>query len=71
MALNSEESERNTAGSKTADKALRFSIVVPVYNTEKYLAECIRSILSQSYGNFEPILVETGRRHAAGTVSES
>ena len=60
MAINSEESERNTAGSKVQDKALRFSIVVPVYNTEKYLAECIRSILAQSYGNFELILVDDG-----------
>ncbi len=60
MAFNSEESERNTAGSKVQDKALRFSIVVPVYNTEKYLAECIRSILAQSYGNFELILVDDG-----------
>lgn len=34
-----------------------FSIIIPVYNTEKYLKECLESILSQSYANFEIICV--------------
>ena len=34
-----------------------FSIIIPVYNTEKYLKECLESILSQSYTNFEIICV--------------
>lgn len=33
------------------------SIVVPVYNTEKYISQCIESILSQTYKNFECIIV--------------
>jgi glycosyltransferase involved in cell wall biosynthesis len=36
------------------------SIIVPVYNTEKYLYRCINSILSQTYIDFECILVENG-----------
>lgn len=36
------------------------SIVVPVYNTEKYLGECIDSILSQTYKDLEIILVDDG-----------
>lgn len=36
------------------------SVIVPVYNTEKYLKECAHSILSQSYDNLELILVEDG-----------
>ena len=33
------------------------SVVVPVYNTEKYISQCIESILSQTYTNFECIIV--------------
>jgi glycosyltransferase involved in cell wall biosynthesis len=33
------------------------SVLTPVYNGEKYLAECIESVLMQSYGNFEYIIV--------------
>ena len=34
------------------------SIIVPVYNVEKYLPECIESILAQTFTDFELILVE-------------
>lgn len=36
------------------------TIIVPVYNVEKYLARCIRSIIHQSYHNLEIILVDDG-----------
>ena len=36
------------------------TVIVPVYNTEKYLISCVNSILSQSYQNMEIILVEDG-----------
>lgn len=36
------------------------SIIVPVYKVEKYLAECVNSILSQSFSDFELILVDDG-----------
>lgn len=36
------------------------SIVVPVYNTEKYLDKCISSILNQTFTDFELILVNDG-----------
>ena len=37
-----------------------FSVIVPVYKSEKYLSECIDSILSQSFGDFELILADDG-----------
>ncbi|MCB0212853.1 MAG: glycosyltransferase family 2 protein [Anaerolineae bacterium] len=33
------------------------SVVTPVYNTEKYLAECIESVLAQSYDNWEYVII--------------
>ena len=36
------------------------SIIIPVYNGERYLARCIDSVLGQSYGNFELILADDG-----------
>lgn len=36
------------------------SVIVPVYNVEKYLSKCIESILAQSYNNIEIILINDG-----------
>ena len=36
------------------------SIVVPIYNGEAYLEKCIKSIINQTYDNFELILVDDG-----------
>lgn len=38
----------------------KISIIVPIYNTEKYLEKCIQSILNQKYKNFELILINDG-----------
>ena len=41
------------------------SVVVPVYNTEKYLVKCIESLINQTLGNIEIILVDDGSTDAS------
>lgn len=46
------------------------SIIVPVYNVEKYVGACIESILAQTYQNFELILVNDGSRDSSLEICE-
>ena len=46
------------------------SIIVPIYNTEKYLDRCIQSILSQTYTDFELLLVDDGSTDSSGTICD-
>lgn len=39
---------------------MKISVIVPVYNTKKYLRQCVESILTQTYGNVEVVLVDDG-----------
>lgn len=46
------------------------SIIVPVYNTEKYLDRCIQSILDQTYTNWELLLIDDGSTDSSGTICD-
>lgn len=41
---------------------MRFSIIIPVYNSEKTLIRCINSVLNQSYSNYEIIVINDGSK---------
>lgn len=47
-----------------------FSVLVPVYNVEKYLAECINSILNQTEQDYEIILIDDGSTDSSGMLCD-
>ncbi len=50
---------------------MKFSILVPVYNVEKYLEQCVESLLSQTYeGEYEIILVNDGSTDSSGEICD-
>ncbi len=48
----------------------KISIVVPIYNTEKYLPDCIESLLKQTHQNLEIILVDDGSKDHSGKIAD-
>lgn len=46
----------------------KISIIVPIYNAEKYLCECIDSILAQTYSDFELLLINDGSTDNSGSI---
>ena len=47
------------------------TVVVPVYNVQAYLPKCIDSLLAQTFGEIEIILVDDGSTDASGAVCDS
>lgn len=46
------------------------SIIIPVYNVEPYLARCLNSVLSQSFTDFEILLIDDGSTDASGKICD-
>lgn len=49
---------------------VKFSIIVPIYNVERYLENCVNSVLSQTYSDFEVILVDDGSPDRCGELCD-
>ena len=49
----------------------RFSIIIPAYNAERYLRECLDSIVCQSFEDFEVIIVNDGSKDRTEEISKN
>ena len=56
---------------ENAEKTPELSIIVPIYKVEKYLKECIQSILQQTFTDFELILVDDGSPDACPQMCDA
>ena len=48
----------------------KVSIVIPVYNCEKYLDECLNSVIKQTYNNIEVLLIDDGSTDLSGKICD-
>ncbi|MDG6470535.1 glycosyltransferase family 2 protein [Glaesserella parasuis] len=49
---------------------MRFSVIIPVYNVEKYIIQCLNSVVYQSFSDIEVILVNDGSKDSSGTICD-
>ena len=47
------------------------SVIVPVYNVEKYLVKCVESLINQTYTNLEIVLVNDGSKDSSGSICDT
>lgn len=52
------------------NESVKVSIIVPIYNVEKYIGKCILSIIEQTYKNIEIILVDDGSLDDSGNIAD-
>lgn len=46
------------------------SVIIPIYNVEKYIARCLDSIINQTYKNIEIILIDDGTKDSSGVIAD-
>lgn len=64
--------EKNSVPLRRPEGSLpKISVVVPVYNSERYLDECVHSVLDQRYPSLEIILVDDGSADSSGAMCDA
>ena len=48
----------------------KISIIAPVYQVEKYIGQCIESVINQTFKNFEVILIDDGSKDKSGNICD-
>ena len=50
---------------------MKFSILIPVYNVERYLEQCLESVINQTFGDYEVIIVDDGSTDNSSYICDS
>ena len=50
---------------------LRFSVIIPVFNSKRFLRKCLNSVVNQSFRNYEIILIDDGSTDTSGAICDS
>lgn len=50
---------------------MKYSVIIPVYNVEKYINRCLKSILSQRYDDLEIIVIDNGSTDSSGSICDT
>ena len=48
----------------------KVSVIIPIYNAEKYLKRCIESVLKQDFEDFELLLIDDGSKDSSGHICD-
>lgn len=49
---------------------MKISVIIPVYNVDKFLSECLESVINQTYNNIEIVLIDDGSTDESGKICD-